>query len=168
MTTKATDLDELRRLDSEATKGPWEYDPASANQSIPNLEHAGSIRETDGHYWIAMMEIDGPRPKADAALIVALRDALPGLLETIDELHRDMEQVSLGAKEARERQDAEIERLTADLNQTGALYNAMSDEAAALRKALERVAASSTWLQAVEIALCALAPAAPTQQGEKP
>jgi hypothetical protein len=70
-------LDELRRLEKDATPGPWERLGSWPESHVVNraIDHIGIC------YMDGLLE----NRKADAALIVAMRNALPGLLDAIEQ-----------------------------------------------------------------------------------
>ena len=82
-------VDKLERLEREATGAPWNVQNTTACYDVIQ----GGDRTTDSRY-IAMMGVDydpntgesiPPHADADAALIVAMRNALPALLSQLRE-----------------------------------------------------------------------------------
>jgi hypothetical protein len=110
-----TDLDELKRLCESATPRPW----------IVDTEYELAVTVPDGKYIAALTTEYGEEPyahgtEANAALIVAMRNALPDLLSR------------LAAVEAE--RDAALARA-----------EAAAAAAARLREALEYYASSDNW-----------------------
>lgn len=82
MTPKPVDLDELERLERSATKGEWKVGAllSSGGRAVRSDECATSILTT-------CTELNS---KADAALIVALRNAAPAMIQELRELRQDV------------------------------------------------------------------------------
>ena len=113
------DLAELRRLLAAASPLPWQWEPASG-KSWPLGDE--SLVTTSGdpvlYGWgYDASGIDGT--DADRALIAAAVNALPTLLDELDELRaevgvrRDARKALAHMREARDNARAEVERLTA-------------------------------------------------------
>lgn len=78
--------DELRRLAGEATPGPWTA--AESQFDAPRYEVLGPKRQYGGlTQWPVAI---GNAERCDAAYIVAAANALPGLLDRIDQRDRDV------------------------------------------------------------------------------
>jgi hypothetical protein len=87
-------LDELERLEQAATPGPWETSECDCDRACKV-----NISDADG-YGIAMcwpyanirtaLKKDQCASQADAALIVAARNALPALIRRIRELEQEL------------------------------------------------------------------------------
>ena len=74
------DLDELARLEREATPGPWTVDDAGhRKQDIANVV-GPKQRDDNGSRWVLISDC---APVKDAALIAAMRNALPELLARV-------------------------------------------------------------------------------------
>src|SRR3990167_2148576 len=69
-----TKLERLQALEREATKGPWVWDEDGDLMALWELEPC------DGDIVLGMYTGDKPEP-ADAALIAALRNAAPDLIQ---------------------------------------------------------------------------------------
>lgn len=70
----------LRELDAKATKGPWEVrDKEPANQWP-----FAAVFTSDGWFVAEMDHAHKGSDKRNAALIVALRNALPALIEYVE------------------------------------------------------------------------------------
>lgn len=74
MPTPTTEIERLRRLEREATPGPWVFDKKGPEFFITH----GLKIEAD------------PQRLADDAFVVAARNALPSLLDEIEELRNDV------------------------------------------------------------------------------
>ena len=76
-----TDLGELRKLEKAATPGPWAgVGDRYASQVPPETSWPGSIwHETEDD--VLEVLVDGNINEANVRLIVAMRNALPGLLD---------------------------------------------------------------------------------------
>ena len=120
-------VDKLERLEREATGAPWNVQNTTACYDVIQ----GGDRTTDSRY-IAMMGVDydpntgesiPPHADADAALIVAMRNALPALLSQL--------------REQRERAD-ELEHHVDALTQDRNLYVQKWTETDLARLAAER------------------------------
>ena len=75
---------ELRELDKKAVAGPLVFDEANMHIAYEVLDSRGNVLayssgDFDGHE---------PLPRADAMLFVAMRNALPELLDYIKRLER--------------------------------------------------------------------------------
>lgn len=75
-------IEELRGLDAAATKGPWKWDGDVCDGSQDYRDQNAPWLVTDDNLEIPILrgDITGSRD-ADAALIVAMRNALPALLD---------------------------------------------------------------------------------------
>lgn len=112
-----TDIPTLRRLLAEATPGPWqsdflnddgaEDDPSWVGISTPGLSAPEcTVVAGDG--------MDGMKGKRNAALIVALRNAAPGLLDELDRRERLLDEAKYSITafaESEQEQRDEIARL---------------------------------------------------------
>jgi hypothetical protein len=76
-----TTLEELERLLAGATKGPWVVLPTS-----PNFVTSPGHRDLARCYYAS--DIHGTSASANAALIVAAINALPGLIESARRVER--------------------------------------------------------------------------------
>ena len=77
------DLDELARLEREATPVPWTVDDAGhREQDIANVV-GPKQRDDNGSHWTIVSDC---APVKDGALIAAMRNALPGLIEELRHL----------------------------------------------------------------------------------
>ena len=152
-------IDKLERLEREATGAPWNVQNTTACYDVIQ----GGDRTTDSRY-IAMMGVDydpntgesiPPHADADAALIVAMRNALPALLSQLRE-QRELLRVN---QDAHKKCDVLIDELG---RQLAAAERTVREQ----REALERIMAIPHQLHhpnwsdmcAVCIALAALAP----------
>ena len=89
------DIAALRRLLAEASPGPWEYD------GVPVDDSHWTVAEIARGAPLPMIEVPGSEAKdanADAALIVALRNAASELLDRLERAERKLE----SAREATE------------------------------------------------------------------
>lgn len=81
MTADRLDLDALKALEAAATEGPWETNQAADEESTTWIEHAlGDVLNHDERGHGHMRENFAWMRRADAALIVALRNAAPALI----------------------------------------------------------------------------------------
>ena len=94
------DTEELRRLTREATPGPWTFglrnDP-DAPASVYRWQHS-TATPTGGRSGVAEAIAMSPRYglerfKTDAALIVAMRNALPGIIAALDAKDREIKRL---------------------------------------------------------------------------
>lgn len=90
-----SDLDELERLEREATGGPWLAVPWCQDED--GERHAPEIQENYGKTVVFSVCYDHPmrQEEANCALIVAARNALPAMLAECRESERLREQVDL-------------------------------------------------------------------------
>ncbi len=110
MEEAVTDLDELERLDRAATPGPWGQCGAERGGCICGLvwsesvdvivAQAGPDHDCRSALW-----------KADAALVVAARNALPDIIKDNRALLARAEKAEAALVEARKERDAEAERI---------------------------------------------------------
>lgn len=79
--TLSDTIAELRKLEAEATKEPWStYDPGQLSGYVA-VNSGPPFHDTPA-------ECAGDNPYHDAALIVAMRNALPRILERMEKLER--------------------------------------------------------------------------------
>ena len=90
-----TKLERLQALEREATKGPWVWDEDGDLMALWELEPC------DGDIVLGMYTGDKPEP-ADAALIAALRNAAPDLIQVTLAAQTYMSHHSLDNAEALE------------------------------------------------------------------
>lgn len=93
MTGQQIDRDRLRELAENATPGPWEVDRMGDLVSVPG-------REKDrhgGHIFIGTATGDATASDEDTEFIAAARNAVPALLDMLDqaEAERDRAQAAL-------------------------------------------------------------------------
>ena len=85
------DIAELRRLLAEASPGPWEYD------GVPVDDSHWTVAEIARGAPLPMIEVPGSEAKdanADAALIVALRNAAPELLDRLERAEEERDELA--------------------------------------------------------------------------
>lgn len=85
-----SDLEKIRRLLSEATEGPWEVEVGGPEFGEDEYcdgitSNSGQIVETDSGVY--------PPSLPDARLIAAMRNALPALLDRVEELEGALRKV---------------------------------------------------------------------------
>lgn len=85
-----TDIESLRALHEAATPGPWEVLEDGNGRKVFD---AGLWSEEAGHYSVESMAFGNPEFRADAALITAMRNALPDLLDELGRLRRQVQRV---------------------------------------------------------------------------
>lgn len=131
-----TPIAELRELHAKATPGPWEIGhPMERNYIYGGNSHLGCIGSRDECFWI---NDDGSlnESETNAALIVAMRNALPTLLDALEAAlgERDLRQAECDAKADiiadLEKRHKETKRLCIDqAYMTGALVNMLGPNA---------------------------------------
>lgn len=82
----APNIPELRRLLAEATPGPWEAD--GGEFVMPT--------DPDTEMSVEPAGVFGKRWRKDAALIVALRNDTPALLDLLDDMATDLSEAAPG------------------------------------------------------------------------
>lgn len=104
----APDLNELRRMEAEATPGPW--------RAIP---YDGGGWQVDGPTYCTADCAESGRPQEEAELIAAMRNALPHLLR-IAEASREQFRSDTIPRALLEQENAqlraEVERLNSELS----------------------------------------------------
>jgi hypothetical protein len=114
------DLDELERLEREATAGPWRVSP----HAIHYVDTAGERSDT-----VCKCYQDSPKrgePAPDATFIAALRNAAPALIaraRRADELEAELQAVkdSLTATNSPENPDSSADQWCEHCHNTGSL-----------------------------------------------
>jgi len=99
-------IEELRALLAKATPGPWEVDYLDKNgQRVIRQEHIEIA--TFWHHSVGSIEKE---MEANAALTVAMRNALPSLLARIEALTVERDQWQSRAQTAWDQMDADMRR----------------------------------------------------------
>lgn len=125
MTQQPDPFSELRGLMAEATPGPWEvtYLDENDQQVISGAPHEVA---TFWHHCVGSIEKE---MRANAALVVAVVNALPALLDERDRLIAEVEKLKLGVKNALALLEAEGIFIAADM---------VKEEIASARQALSQ------------------------------
>ena len=100
------DIARLRALEAAASAGPWELDELDKNgQRVIRQEHIELA--TSWHHSVGSIEKE---MEANAALTVAMRNALPSLLARIEALTVERDQWQSRAQTAWDQMDADMRR----------------------------------------------------------
>lgn len=86
-----SDLRGLAELEARATKGPWVNDPYP---TLIETKHAENLADCCMNVHVTADSAEYRGYVANAALIVAMRNALPGLLARIAELEEALQQIA--------------------------------------------------------------------------
>lgn len=105
---------ELRRLEAEATVGEWRHGPESHDVSGPVTWRDGDGDWCPKGFRLTCRGASCGDHSADAALIVAMRNALPALLDYIENSERSYDYAAKSWAEERARLNERIAKLEAD------------------------------------------------------
>jgi hypothetical protein len=118
------DLDELERLEREATAGPWQ--PDNEHRNVLRDVEGYSLLTTDRPSYGTQSEFGAFTQDEDAAFIAALRNAAPALIaraRRADELEAELQAVkdSLTATNSPENPDSSADQWCEHCHNTGSL-----------------------------------------------